>query len=95
MRYTEPEAILENENSVLFDACQNGDAEMYSISMTGLHGASQSGVGVDLDESLKEEPSSQQASSIKSWIKHGLVHCSSVLLEYIAKGAISKMGCLC
>jgi hypothetical protein len=52
-------------------------------------------VGVDLDESLKEEPSSQQASSIKSWIKHGLVHCSSVLLEYIAKGAISKMGCLC
>jgi hypothetical protein len=35
MRYTEPEAILENENSVLFDACQNGDAEMYSVRRHG------------------------------------------------------------
>lgn len=35
MRYTKPEAILENENSVVVDACQNGDAKC--IQLGGMH----------------------------------------------------------
>lgn len=39
-------------------------------------------VGVDLDENLKEEPSSQQASWLSQWIKHRLVCRLSTLLEH-------------